>query len=1113
MRSSKLARVIFAGALVPPMLVVSGASAAVAQAPGPWKASSISPQSRVVGQKAETSRLAQTDRSLLGRTDATPVSVMVKLDYDALATYTGGINGFTATSPSATGKDLTGQSAAEVQYGSFVNARESAIVKEMKRRVPTLAVSQSLRTVYGGVAATVPANRISDLLKVGGVVAVQKDQLRKPDTDASPHFIGADSIYPSLGGTANSGKGVIFGVLDTGVWPEHPGLADQGNLPAPPGPARVCNFGDNPLTPAPDPFVCNHKLIGGRPFLATYLSNPARAAAEPYHTARDSNGHGTHTSTTAAGNVLASATVLGVQRGPLNGIAPGAWVSAYKVCGIQGCFDSDSAAAVAQAILDGVKVINFSISGGTDPFTDPVELAFLDAYAAGIFVAASAGNDGPGAATVNHVSPWVTTVAASTQKREFDSNLTLHGTGSNTLNLVGASITAGAGPAPVVLAQSLGGYSSFCTAPAPAGSFTGKIVACQRGVNARVDKGFNVKQGGAVGMILYNPTLADTETDNHWLPTVHLADGTSFVAFMAANPSVTGSFTAGVKVNGPGDVMAAFSSRGPGGLGIKPDITAPGVQILAGHTPFRESPTEGPPGEMFQAIAGTSMSSPHIAGSALLMRALHPTWTPGQVKSALMTTARQAGVVKEDTVTPADPFDYGSGRVNLNLADTPGLTFDESAERMFALGNDPMNAVHLNIPSVNAPVMPGRLTTIRTARNVSNQAQTYRAATTAPAGSTITVRPDRFTLGAGQSIELSITIESQAATAQYFGEVRLNPNRAGLPTLHLPVAFVPQQGAVNLSSVCDPTGLHKGSNSLCTITATNNSAGDTNVDLTTTVNNKLKVVGASGAHIVGDRKVELLNVDLAGAAPGVPSIAPGASPAGFLPLSLFGVTPVPIGDETIVNFSVPTFRFAGEDWSRIGVDSNGYIVVGGGAAEDNNCCNLTQIPDPARPNNVLAPFWTDLDGTDDEGILATVLTDGVDSWIVVEWQVDIFGTTSNQHFQAWIGIQGDGNSGQDITFAYDPAHLPSNGGQPFLVGAENKLGTGGAQIAGLPTQDLRVTSTDATPGASVSYTVTVKGVALGAGKVVNEMDTPNVPGVTVVTNTIQVVPAGALIAS
>ena len=172
------------------------------------------------------------------------------------------------------------------------------------------------------------------------------------------------------------------------------------------------------------------------------------------------------------------------------------------------------------------------------------------------------------------------------------------------------------------------------TDPAPPGTFTGKIVACQRGVNARVDKGFNVAQGGAAGMILYNPTLADVETDNHWLPTVHLADGTAFLAFLVAHPGRDR------------DVHGRHQGQRPGrrrwrrsrpavrrGLFIKPDVTAPGVQILAGHTPTPESITEGPPGEYFQAIAGTSMSAPHVAGAAILVRAVPSVLDarPGQV--------------------------------------------------------------------------------------------------------------------------------------------------------------------------------------------------------------------------------------------------------------------------------------------------------------------------------------------------------------------------------------------------------------------------------------------------------------------------------------------------
>jgi subtilisin family serine protease len=1058
----------------------------------------------VTGEKTPTSRIAKTDPALLGRTDSTSISVLVKLGHDSVAAYAGGVHGYPATSPAVTGRKLTGGSA-ERRYEGYLADREKSFVAEVARRVPGASVNQRLRIVYGGVRVTLPANRVGDLLKIDGVVAVQQDELRKPLTDSSPAFIGATSLYPSLGGNADAGKGVILGVIDTGAWPEHPSFADQGNLAAPPakvdGTPRTCDFGDNPLTPATDAFVCNHKLIGGAKFLETY---DAFVGDDVYHSARDSGGHGTHTGSTSAGNVLGSAKVFGVERGPLQGIAPGAWVSVYKALGPQGGFSSDLAAAVQQAVLDGVSVINYSISGGNNPFTDPVELAFLDAYAAGVFVSASAGNSGPGAATTNHVSPWVTTVAASTQTREFLSTLTLKD-GADTLTLTGASITAGVDiDTPVVLAESVAGYTggALCLKPATANLFAGKIVACRRGTNARVEKGYNVVQGGAVGMILYNPTLQDVETDNHWLPTVHLADGSAqFTPFMTSHSSVTATFTSGQRHDGQGDVMAAFSSRGPGGFGIKPDITAPGVQILAGQTPIPDSIDGGPSGEYFQAIAGTSMSAPHIAGSALLVKALHPGWTPGQIKSALMTTAQQ-DVVKEDLSTPADPFDYGSGRVDLTRAGNPGLTFDETAERMFALGNDPVNAVHLNLPSVNAPVMPGRLSTTRIARNVTDKAQTYKVTTSAPAKSKITVWPSTFTLAPGKSINLRITITSTAPTGQYFGEVRLDPLRAGLPTLHLPVAFVPKQGDVNLTSECTPAEVNLLGASTCTVTATNNSFGDTTVDLATKVDYHLAVDGVSGATQTSPWTVEKSNVKLAGAQPSAPSVDPGEL-FGYLPLAAFNIAPITVGDETMVNFNVPGFVYGGKAYSRIGIDSNGYVVVGGGTAEDNNCCELTQMPDPARPNNVLAPFWTDLTGEGAEGIRAALLSDGVNDWVVVEWQVNVFGTTSNRHFQVWLGV----GATQDITFAYDPAALPADpAGQPFLVGAENANGSGGDQLpAGvLPTQDLRVTSSAPIPGASVSYTVTVKGIIPGDGTVTSEMRASTLPGVTVVTSHVNV---------
>ncbi|MGI8625270.1 MAG: S8 family serine peptidase [Geodermatophilaceae bacterium] len=1058
---------------------------------------------RVSAPKAATSRVAQSDPSVLEATGTEPTAVVVKLDYDSLATYAGNLPGYDATSPSVTNTPFDRGSQAARRYEGLIDAIESRFLAALSAAVPEAVAGTQLRVVYGGVALVLPANRARDLLALPGVVAVQGNGLAQPLTDSSPEFIGAPTLYDALGSDTTAGEGAIVGVLDSGGWPEHPSYVDPGIAPPPPrgdGEARVCDFGDNPLTPRRnDPFVCNDKLISGEPFLEAYNQV---VGGEVYETARDSNGHGTHTSTTSAGAPVANAVVLGVDRGAINGIAPGAHVAVYKVCGLEGCFSSDSAAAVGRSIEDGVDVINFSISGGTNPYSDPVELAFLDAYAAGVFVSASAGNDGPGAGTVNHVGPWLTSVAASTQERAYESTLTVTGT-TGTFTDTGASITAGAGPAPVVLASAAPYNRPLCDAPAPAGLFTGKIVACERGVIARVEKGYNVLQGGAAGMILYNPALADIETDNHWLPTVHLADGTDFLAFMAANPNATATFTAGQKATGQGDVMAAFSSRGPGGDFLKPDVTAPGVQILAGHTPTPESIVEGPPGQLFQAIAGTSMSAPHVAGSAALLVALHPDWTPGQIKSALMTTAT-TDVVKEDTTTPADPFDMGAGRIDLTRAGDPGLTFDETARAFTRSAADPTSRLMLNIPSVNAPLIPGAVTAIRTATNVTSETVQYQATGTVPAGATIIVAPSEFTLAPGESVRIRITIKAiDVAPGQYFGQVNLNET-AGDRDLHLPVAFSPGQGSVTLTTDCVPDTVRVNSSqrSTCTVGAQNTGFEPTRADLGSTVSRHLVITSVSGAVRVSPRAVALPNQQLAGREPGTPSIDPGEL-FGYLPLAGFGVTPDPIGDEEAINLDLPEFTYAGETYAAMGVTSNGYAVVGG--AESADIDYLPQdLPDPVRPNNVLAPYWTDLDGTEAPGVYLAIIddTDTGESWFVSEWQVNLFGTDELKTFQMWVGLNGT----EDITFAYDPENLPGAPppGYGLTVGAENVNGSAGDQIEGPPTQDLRVTSTPGTPGGVASYTFKVGGVALGNGEVSTRMVSPAVQGVTIVTDTVNV---------
>ncbi len=262
---------------------------------------------------------------------------------------------------------------------------------------------------------------------------------------------------------------------------------------------------------------------------------------------------------------------------------------------------------------------------------------------------------------------------------------------------------------------------------------------------------------------------------------------------------MTASFTGGVSQAGQGDVMASFSSRGPVGLFIKPDLTAPGVQILAGMTPTPDETLLGPPGQYYQAIAGTSMSSPHVAGAAILLMDKHPSWTPGQVKSALMTTATTK-VVKEDLTTPADPFDFGAGRIVVADASAAKLTFDETAENYAALAGDPLKAVNLNVPSIDAPVMPGKLVTWRTVKNVTRSKVEFSLKGIAPAGSTIKIEPSSIKVAPGKSKTFKVTITSDAPIgAQQFGQIVLKEKvKRGHKgqTLHLPVAFIHQQGIV-----------------------------------------------------------------------------------------------------------------------------------------------------------------------------------------------------------------------------------------------------------------------------------------------------------------------------
>ncbi len=1030
------------------------------------------------------------------------VSVIVKLDESPLATYQGGINNLAPTDPRVTGaKRLDVTTNASRAYLNYLKGKQDAFEASAKSAIPQSVFKNRYDVVLGGISMLVPADQLKTLTTLPDVQAVYPDQLEKLETDNSPQFIGAPTVWNALGGQESAGEGVIIGVLDTGIWPEHPSFSDPDPSGKPYAPlaswhGTVCDFsgGSNP-GPA---FTCNNKLVGAARFMATYDAVIGPEAG--YTSARDADGHGTHTSSTAGGNAGVQASIFGIPRGIVSGIAPRARIAMYKVCGVQGCFQSDSAAAVEQAIIDGVNVINFSISGGANPYSDPVELAFLDAYEAGVFVAASAGNSGPTADTTDHRGPWTTTVAASTQNRAFEDTVTVTANGGASMSLTGTSLTAGVGPLPLVVASDPPYSNAMCLAPAAAGIFTGKIVVCERGTNGRAEKGFNVLQGGAAGMILYNQAanVTDLETDNHYLPASHIqfSQGETLLTFISSHTGVMATLTQGVKAPAQGDIMASFSSRGGPNqsLGVsKPDITAPGVQVLAGASPAHLTPAQGgvalgPEGELFQAIAGTSMSSPHIAGSGALLKALHPDWTPGQIKSALMTTA-WTQVVKEDGVTPANAFDDGSGRVNLNVAGDPGLTFDVSAADYIAHASDLWN---VNYPSLYIPAMPGVITVQRTAHSTLPVATPWQLQVKGATDFTVSV-PLNLVVPAGGDAAFNITIDARNVP---IGQVRMatlylmERDNQGTRTLHFPITFVRKQAGVALTKTCSPASIAKGATVDCTITFTNNTFTEANVNVADTLPVQLMLVpgSVSGGNVSANARTISFSGSLAPIEPPDFTIAAGSSPAGgYLPLSLFGIAPIAgVGDDTVTNFNVPAFLYGGQSYTRLGVGSNGTIIVGGATSAGDATPANQHFPDPTPPNNVIAPFWTDLNPGVGGAVRIGVLSDGTHSWIVVDWNaVKEFSTAKTDTFEVWLGISGV----EDNSIAYGP--VGGNGDNGLLtVGAENSFGNRGANYyyngtGTLPANGTQLVVTGIPGLAGGTHTITFKATGITYGKWVN----------------------------
>eukprot|EP01084_Bolivina_argentea_P312635 541270_1 len=531
------------------------------------------------------------------------------------------------------------------------------------------------------------------------IKSIVKDSIISIETDASPQFLELTSHPNGAYTNGINGEGVVIGILDSGIWPEHPSFRDDGTFPPPPTkiPSSIpCNFGNTEFNPNDIPFNCNNKILGARRCMNTYdlLNTHVNGT---FISARDDNSHGTHVSSTAAGNSNVQAFTINplvkINLGKVSGIAHRAQIIAYKVFSrAGGGTTSDITQCIDFATMDKVDVINFSVGGGIHTFiSNTWEAAFFEAVKQGVFAVKSAGNSGLlgwGSITSPGGSPWLCTVAASTQPRQFNAKIRIkeifdtekhnkrkHKKQLTISNGMGIIPTSSVGMTKIQWVPFING--GLC-GNLSVESVQGKIILCKNILFTSpyllMDR---VREMNGLGLIywtransLINTVRWFTIPYDMLFATVHFEEGQKIEQFLNELSDINNVLIKVVNKKGvydPAPAIAYFSSTGPNRAAweiIKPDITAPGFDILAGISPNGYDISGDRQGELFWQFSGTSTSAPHITGIGALIKQVHKEWGPDYIKSAIMTTAYQDGIVNDDLLTQAGVFDYGSGHVN-----------------------------------------------------------------------------------------------------------------------------------------------------------------------------------------------------------------------------------------------------------------------------------------------------------------------------------------------------------------------------------------------------------------------------------------------------------------
>ncbi|KAJ8900169.1 hypothetical protein K2173_024809 [Erythroxylum novogranatense] len=669
------------------------------------------------------------------------------------------------------------------------------------------------KTVISGFAAKLSDKQVNALSKADGFHAAIPDEILTLHTTHSPQFLGLQN-GKGLWTSQNMHSDVIIGVLDTGIWPEHVSFDDSGIGPVPSRWKGTCENGTG-FTPA----NCNRKLIGARTFYKGYEAIFGKInETVDYKSPRDAQGHGTHTASTAGGNLIQKASFFGVANGSASGMRYTARIAAYKVCWSSGCINTDLLAAIDKAVSDGVDVLSLSLGGTPKPYySDGIAIASFGAISRGVFVSCSAGNSGPFGSTVGNTAPWIMTVAASYTDRSFPTTVKL----GNGAEFTGSSLNYGktTKQLPLVYAETAGiQRAEYCvTGSLDRKLVEGKIVVCDRGLNSRTQKGEVVKLAKGAGMILVNSEREGEELIAH--PHVLAATTVGYSAGKAIKLYLNSTRNATVSIAFRGTVygdlapkLAVFSSRGPSLPGpevIKPDVTAPGVNILAAWPPAT-SPSRLKSDRrslLFNIASGTSMACPHVSGLASLLKSAHRDWSPAAIKSALMTTSytldsRNVPIsdVGSNSSASATPFGVGSGHVDPESASDPGLIYDITTEdylsylcslnytssQVALVSRKSFNCPKLHQPGdLNYPsfavILPGNAEkpTIkykRTVTNVGMPTSTYAVQVDEPDGVSVTPEPKTLRFSKlGQKLSYSVNfvglVEKDTRGVSSFGSI------------------------------------------------------------------------------------------------------------------------------------------------------------------------------------------------------------------------------------------------------------------------------------------------------------------------------------------------------